>query len=192
MFARSVWKSLGAGRCPPFVGRMLAVQCRVLVSRRSTKGSKTRRECQSRRRGWRGKARGVIPLKESRGEPRRWAWRRTGERRRKGEKILPPPSWLSEGGIRFFFFNKTTTENCYRCWRYFYWRFYHQFNSKLIQLRIRILERKMIFGCANNNCSVIIVKINYGRIFWTLNASLALDNYNFQLFALNFIEIRSL
>lgn len=102
VFGREHIRERKASRCPPFVVRMLAVQCRVLVSRRSTKGSKTRRECQSRRRGWRGKARGVIPLKESRGEPRRWAWCRTGERRRKGEKIVPPLDFLKKESDFFF------------------------------------------------------------------------------------------
>lgn len=153
VFGREHIRERKASRCPPFVVRMLAVQCRVLVSRRSTKGSKTRRECQSRRRGWRGKARGVIPLKESRGEPRRWAWCRTGERHRKGEKIVPPLDFLKEESD--FFFHKTTTENCYCCWRYFYRWFYHQFDSKLKDLRIRILQRNT-FERANNNCSVII------------------------------------
>lgn len=76
-------------------------------------------------------------------------WRKTSKRRKDRA-----PSWLSEGGIRFFF-HKTTTENCYCCWRYFYRRFYHQFDSKLKNLRIRILQRNT-FERANNNCSVII------------------------------------
>lgn len=149
VFGREHIRERKGSRCPSFVVRMLAVQCRVLVSRRSTKGSKTRRECQSRRRGWRGKARGVIPLKESRGEPRRWAWCRTGERRRKGEKIVPPLDFLKEESD--FFFHKRPQKivivvddtfidafiiNLIRSWKIFEFEFC---NGTLLNVRIIIV-----------------------------------------------------
>lgn len=148
VFGREHIRERKASRCPPFVVRMLAVQCRVLVSRRSTKGSKTRRECQSRRRGWRGKARGVIPLKESRGEPRRWAWCRTGERRRKGEKIVPPLDFLKEESDFFFIkppqkivivddtFIDAFIINLIRSWKIFEFEFC---NGTLLNVRIIIV-----------------------------------------------------
>ena len=149
VFGREHIRERKASRCPPFVVRMLAVQCRVLVSRRSTKGSKTRRECQSRRRGWRGKARGVIPLKESRGEPRRWAWCRTGERRRKGEKIVPPLDFLKEDSDFFFIkppqkivivvddtFIDAFIINLIRSWKIFEFEFC---NGTLLNVRIIIV-----------------------------------------------------
>lgn len=149
VFGREHIRKRKASRCPPFVVRMLAVQCRVLVSRRSTKGSKTRRECQSRRRGWRGKARGVIPLKESRGEPRRWAWCRTGERRRKGEKIVPPLDFLKEESDFFFIkppqkivivvddtFIDAFIINLIRSWKIFEFEFC---NGTLLNVRIIIV-----------------------------------------------------
>lgn len=149
VFGREHIRERKASRCPPFVVRMLAVQCRVLVSRRSTKGSKTRRECQSRRRGWRGKARGVIPLKESRGEPRRWAWCRIGERRRKGEKIVPPLDFLKEESDFFFIkppqkivivvddtFIDAFIINLIRSWKIFEFEFC---NGTLLNVRIIIV-----------------------------------------------------
>lgn len=149
VFGREHIRERKASRCPPFVVRMLAVQCRVLVSRRSTKGSKTRRECQSRRRGWRGKARGVIPLKKSRGEPRRWAWCRTGERRRKGEKIVPPLDFLKEESDFFFIkppqkivivvddtFIDAFIINLIRSWKIFEFEFC---NGTLLNVRIIIV-----------------------------------------------------
>lgn len=149
VFGREHIRERKTSRCPPFVVRMLAVQCRVLVSRRSTKGSKTRRECQSRRRGWRGKARGVIPLKESRGEPRRWAWCRTGERRRKGEKIVPPLDFLKEESDFFFIkppqkivivvddtFIDAFIINLIRSWKIFEFEFC---NGTLLNVRIIIV-----------------------------------------------------
>lgn len=149
VFGREHIRERKASRCPPFVVRMLAVQCRVLVSRRSTKGSKTRRECQSRRRGWRGKARGVIPLKEFRGEPRRWAWCRTGERRRKGEKIVPPLDFLKEESDFFFIkppqkivivvddtFIDAFIINLIRSWKIFEFEFC---NGTLLNVRIIIV-----------------------------------------------------
>lgn len=149
VFGREHIRERKASRCPPFVVRMLAVQCRVLVSRRSTKGSKTRRECQSRRRGWRGKARGVIPLKESRGEPLRWAWCRTGERRRKGEKIVPPLDFLKEESDFFFIkppqkivivvddtFIDAFIINLIRSWKIFEFEFC---NGTLLNVRIIIV-----------------------------------------------------
>lgn len=149
VFGREHIRERKASRCPPFVVRMLAVQCRVFVSRRSTKGSKTRRECQSRRRGWRGKARGVIPLKESRGEPRRWAWCRTGERRRKGEKIVPPLDFLKEESDFFFIkppqkivivvddtFIDAFIINLIRSWKIFEFEFC---NGTLLNVRIIIV-----------------------------------------------------